>query len=145
MKEDFILTLIEKFNGANLSELNLNDGTTHLVLKRELFSQDNADLQKPGKSIHLGIPASASVEQHGSTDKITSPIVATYYASPNPDAPPYVKQGTKVKAGQTLCILEAMKMMNHLEADFDCEIVGIHASNGDLVEYDQILFSVKRL
>ena len=51
---------------------------------------------------------------------------------------------TKVKAGQTLCILEAMKMMNHLEAEFDCEIIEIHASSGELVEYGQGLFTVKR-
>jgi acetyl-CoA carboxylase biotin carboxyl carrier protein len=56
-----------------------------------------------------------------------------------------VKVGSKVKAGDTLCILEAMKMMNHLEAEFDCEILAVKASNGDLVEYGQTLFEVKRL
>jgi acetyl-CoA carboxylase biotin carboxyl carrier protein len=71
--------------------------------------------------------------------------VATFYGAPGPDAPPFVKPGSKVKAGDSLCILEAMKMMNHLEAEFDCEIVSVLASGGDLVEYGQALFEVKRL
>jgi acetyl-CoA carboxylase biotin carboxyl carrier protein len=70
--------------------------------------------------------------------------VATFYASPSPDAPAFVKPGTKVKKGQTLCILEAMKMMNHLEAEFDCEIIAVHANTSDLVEYGQELFTVKK-
>jgi acetyl-CoA carboxylase biotin carboxyl carrier protein len=71
--------------------------------------------------------------------------VATYYSAASPDTPPFVKAGSKVKAGDTLCILEAMKMMNHLEAEFDCEIIEAHAASGDLVEYGQSLFTVKRL
>ncbi len=71
--------------------------------------------------------------------------MATFYRSSSPDAPPFVEVGTKVKAGQTLCILEAMKMMNHLEAEFDYEILAVKAENGDMVEYGQALFEVKRL
>ncbi|MDR2417531.1 MAG: acetyl-CoA carboxylase biotin carboxyl carrier protein subunit [Treponema sp.] len=79
------------------------------------------------------------------TESINSPIVATFYATPTPDAPPFVTPGAKVKAGATLCILEAMKRMNHLEAEFDCEIVAVKVATGDLVEYGQSLFEVKRL
>ena len=90
--------------------------------------------------MHLGLPVSSS-----GNETITSPIVATFYGAPRPDAPSFVKAGSRVKAGDSLCILEAMKMMNHLEAEFDCEIVSVLASNGDLVEYGQALFEVKRL
>lgn len=79
------------------------------------------------------------------TESINSPIVATFYATPTPDAPPFVTPGTKVKAGAALCILEAMKTMNRLEAEFDCEIIAINVATGDLVEYGQPLFEVKRL
>jgi acetyl-CoA carboxylase biotin carboxyl carrier protein len=79
------------------------------------------------------------------TESINSPIVATFYAAPKPDAPPFVTPGAKVKAGATLCILEAMKMMNQLEAEFDCEIIAVKVATGDLVEYGQSLFEVKRL
>ena len=77
-------------------------------------------------------------------EAVTSPIVATFYASPSPDAPPFVSVGSKVKKGETLCVLEAMKMMNKLEAEFDCKIVSIKAKSGDLVEFGQTLFEVMR-
>jgi acetyl-CoA carboxylase biotin carboxyl carrier protein len=88
--------------------------------------------------VHAGKPVAQG-------EAITSPIVATFYRSPGPDSPPFADPGTIIKAGQTLCILEAMKMMNHLEAEFDCEILAVKAENGDLVEYGQTLFEVKRL
>ena len=74
---------------------------------------------------------------------IKSPIVGTFYRSPSPDAPPYVDQGTKVKKGQPLCILEAMKMMNTLESEFDGTIEDILIANGDLVEFDQHIFTIR--
>ena len=76
---------------------------------------------------------------------IVSPIVATFYASAGPEKKPFVEEGSRVKAGDTLCILEAMKMMNHLEAEFDCEIIRTDVKTGDLVEYGQALFRVRRL
>ncbi len=78
-------------------------------------------------------------------DLITSPMVGTFYQAPSPDSPPYVKVGDKVKKGQTLCIIEAMKIMNELEAEFDCEILEVLVEDGQPVEYDTPLFRVKRL
>lgn len=75
--------------------------------------------------------------------QIKSPIVGTFYRSPSPDSPPYVDKGTKVKKGQPLCVLEAMKMMNTLESEFDGVIEDIAVSNGDLVEFDQVLFTLR--
>jgi acetyl-CoA carboxylase biotin carboxyl carrier protein len=71
--------------------------------------------------------------------------VATFYASAGPDSPVFAGIGEKIKKGQTLCILEAMKMMNHLKAEFDCEILDVKASAGDLVEFGQVLFEVRKL
>ncbi|AEF84024.1 acetyl-CoA carboxylase, biotin carboxyl carrier protein [Treponema primitia ZAS-2] len=197
MNENFILNLLEKFSASQAAELDLNDGTTRLVLRKEgAFSgpaansatslvvgngsgqapgdigksgqtgtnsntTDNDYANKTGGSVRLGLPAapiggaaisadssaanSAAAPITAGTELITSPIVASYYASPSPDAPPFVRPGTRVKTGDTLCILEAMKMMNHLEAEFDCEIIAVKAAGGDLVEYGQALFEVKRL
>ena len=75
--------------------------------------------------------------------QIKSPIVGTFYRSPSPDSPPYVDKGAKVKKGQPLCVLEAMKMMNTLESEFDGVIEDIAVSNGDLVEFDQVLFTLR--
>ena len=76
---------------------------------------------------------------------IKSPMVGTFYQAPSPDSPPYVRVGDKVKKGDTLCILEAMKIMNELEAEFDCEILEILVEDGQPVEFDTPLFRVKRL
>ena len=76
---------------------------------------------------------------------ITSPMVGTFYQAPSPDSPPYVKVGDKVKKGQTLCIIEAMKIMNELEAEFDMEILEVLVEDGQPVEFDTPLFRVKRV
>lgn len=75
--------------------------------------------------------------------KITSPMVGTFYAAPSPDAPPYVKVGDKIKADTVVCIIEAMKLFNEIEAEVNGEIVEILVQNGQLVEYGQPLFLVK--
>ena len=74
---------------------------------------------------------------------VKSPIVGSFYRSPSPDAPAYVDKGSKVSKGQPLCILEAMKMMNTLECEYDGIIEEILAANGDLVEFDQPLFTIR--
>ncbi len=86
-------------------------------------------------------PASTPV----SGDTINAPMVGTFYASPSPEASPFVKVGDKVKKGQTLCILEAMKIMNEVEAEFDCKIVEILVNDASPVEYDMPMFVVEKL
>ena len=76
---------------------------------------------------------------------ITSPIVGTFYSAAAPDVPAFVRVGDQVKNGQTVCILEAMKLMNEIQCEFDCEIEAILVSNEQKVEYGQPLFRVKKL
>jgi len=159
MDDKFFLAIVDKFNASNVAELDFNDGNVRLLLRKDsAFKQglqitgDNIIPVMSGESpskqvsgdVHLGIGAQTAGNSSNGGEKIKSPIVATFYSTPSPDAPPFVKAGTKVKAGQTLCILEAMKMMNHLEAEFDCEIIEVHASSGELVEFGQDLFTVKK-
>mgnify|MGYP001282492889 FL=1 len=73
---------------------------------------------------------------------IRSPMVGTYYASANPDSPPFVKVGQQVKAGDVLAIIEAMKMFNHIEADVSGTIAAVLASTGQPVEFDEPLFVI---
>jgi acetyl-CoA carboxylase biotin carboxyl carrier protein len=75
--------------------------------------------------------------------KITSPMVGTFYAAPSPDSPAYVKVGDKVKPDTVVCIIEAMKLFNEIEAEVNGEIVEVLVQNGQLVEYGQPLFLVK--
>lgn len=102
----------------------------------------------PDNVIHTSESApteSLSKETASNTQEVQSPIVGTFYRSPGPDSPPFVQVGDTVKKGDTLCIIEAMKVMNELEADFDMEIVNIVADNGQLVEYGQVVFEVNKL
>lgn len=79
------------------------------------------------------------------TETITSPIVGTMYRLPAPDAPPYVEVGQVVEKGQVLCIVEAMKLMNEIEAEFRCKIKKLCKENAQPVEYGEALFLVERL
>lgn len=77
------------------------------------------------------------------TKKILSPMVGTFYGQPGPDKPPYVKVGDMVKKGQTVCIIEAMKLMNEIESEVEGEIIECLVENEDMVEFGQPLFIVK--
>ena len=83
------------------------------------------------------------VQNNQSGNLVTSPLVGTFYAAPSQDLPPYVQVGDKVKKGQVLAIVEAMKLMNEIESDFDGEIAEIYVENGKPVEYGQKLFRIK--
>ena len=78
-------------------------------------------------------------------DFIKSPIVGTFYSKSSPDAEPFVQKGDKVSKGDIVCIVEAMKLMNEINAEFNCEIVEIMAQEGKMVQYGQELFKVKKL
>ena len=99
--------------------------------------------------VAAGVPVAATVEKAEEEEEeslfITSPIVGTFYSAAAPDVPAFVKVGDQVKAGQTVCILEAMKLMNEIQSDYDCEIEAVLVSNEQKVEYGQPLFRVKRL
>jgi acetyl-CoA carboxylase biotin carboxyl carrier protein len=136
MDDKTILSVMDKFNASSISELELSMDKVRLTLRK-------AGTAPAETGLRLGLPVNApSGGEEG--ELITSPIVATFYDAPGPGEKPFAGPGTRVKAGDTLCILEAMKMMNHLEAEFDCEVLEVTAKGGDLVEYGQALFRVKR-
>ena len=74
---------------------------------------------------------------------VKSPIVGTFYRAPEPGAPPFAEVGARVKKGQVLCIIEAMKLMNEIESEYDGEIVKIYVENGQPVQYGERLFAIK--
>ena len=74
---------------------------------------------------------------------VTSPIVGTFYRAPKPDAEPFVKTGGTVEKGQTLCIIEAMKLMNEIDSEYDGEIVNVYVETGQPVQYGERLFAIK--
>jgi acetyl-CoA carboxylase biotin carboxyl carrier protein len=98
----------------------------------------------PAAAIHSASPATElAAEMEEKLHEVKSPIVGTFYESPSPGAPPFVKIGDQVEVGQVLCIVEAMKLMNEIEADVAGEVVRRIASSGQPVEYGQSLFAIR--
>ena len=97
----------------------------------------------PPLSIPSGGAAAAPAADDENVHYVTSPFVGTFYRAPSPDAPSFVEIGTKVREGQTLCIVEAMKLMNEIEADMSGTIVDVLAENGKPVEFGQKLYKIK--
>ncbi|WP_352418183.1 acetyl-CoA carboxylase biotin carboxyl carrier protein [Proteiniborus sp.] len=87
---------------------------------------------------------SKSLDNVENTYIIKSPIVGTFYKGSSPDAPPFVKVGDSVEKGQTLCIIEAMKIMNEIECEAAGEVIEIYADNEDIVEYGQPILKIRR-
>jgi acetyl-CoA carboxylase biotin carboxyl carrier protein len=86
-------------------------------------------------------PGPASVDE--GLVEMTSPIVGTFYRSPSPGAPPFVEVGTRIRKGQVLCIIEAMKLMNEIEAEIDAEVIEVSVENGQPVEFGEVLFRLR--
>ena len=89
------------------------------------------------------VPSSVLSEEESRLHFITSPMVGTFYRAPDPTSPPFVEIGEEVKKGQTLCIVEAMKLMNEIESDVDGVITEIYVENGKPLEYGQRLFAIQ--
>ncbi len=149
-----IRKLIELLEETGISEIEIKEGEESLRLSRH--SSGNADQVRyvstqpmPQQNAHYEpapskttAPEPKSVEV-SSGHKIRSPMVGTMYTSPSPEAAPFVTVGQTVKAGDTLCIVEAMKMFNEIEADRAGKIIEILVATGDPVEYDQPLFIIE--
>jgi acetyl-CoA carboxylase biotin carboxyl carrier protein len=103
----------------------------------------NAPSTVPAESaVASGEAASASAAADGLVE-LNSPIVGTFYRAPSPDAPPFVEVGSKVRKGQTMCIVEAMKVMNEIESEVDAEVVEAPLANGQPVEFGEVLFRLR--
>lgn len=132
-------TILHAFEHYPASELELSCASFTIKIKRS----------SGGNLTHVQtteITKAETVEHRKAQDTsiITSPIVGTFYLTPAPDAPPYVQVGDAVDSGSVICTIEAMKMMNQLEAEYPCEIVRVLAGQGSMVEFGQPLFEVKR-
>ena len=148
-----IKILMKDFDQSGLSRLKIEREGFSLEFEKASVATSapavSAPAAAPTVQASAPTPAAAPAESTpalaDNCEYILSPMVGTFYEAPSPDSPPFVKVGDVVKKGQTLAILEAMKIMNELEADFDCKIVEILVKNGQAVEYDMPLFAVERV
>ena len=138
MKNKEINTYAELMQKWGLSKLSVTEEGSSLVLERpQAMGMDFAGEGRPEK-------AKGSEVSSDAADVITSPMVGVFYASPAENEEPYVSVGEHVKSGQTLCIIEAMKLMNEIRAEADGVIEDICVTNGQMVEYGTALFRVRK-
>lgn len=134
---------------GNAAETECSDNGSRSTQENTRTSGVSRDSGASGKTLETaGNTSSKSVEEKTpdcNLETITCPIVGTFYRSPSPDSPAYAEKGKKIKKGEPLCIIEAMKMMNTLTADFDLEIVDVLMENAVLAEYGQPLFTAVKL
>ena len=141
-----LLRILEK---RNVSEFELEDDKMRLRLVRGgvVVSSAPAHFAVAAAPVAAAPGAASTVApivDDAGTVFVTSPFVGTFYRSPSPDAPSFVEPGSTVREGQALCIVEAMKLMNEIEADCAGTIVEILAENGKSVEFGQKLFKVRK-
>ena len=163
LDHDDLDRLIEKISTSDIQEFSLEGEDFKLEIKRNVFDQNqvinnlvsNTSFDKQTianqKTINDNIsvvnePEVPQVAPPGRSDltEITSPMVGTFYRAAAPGEEPFVEIGNNVKVGQTICILEAMKLMNEIESEFNAEIVEILVENGTPVEFGQVLMRVKQ-
>ena len=148
-----IRELIRVFDKSELNKLKVKEGEFEISMQRGFESGVTTVTTSAPVSQVAAISAAPVVATSAAPveisvqagDTICSPMVGTYYSSPSPESPSFVKVGGTVKKGQTLCILEAMKIMNEVEAEFDCKIEEILVKDGDPVEYDMPIFVVEKI
>ena len=140
-----IRELAQIVNENGLTALEITDGETHIRIGKELQMVAAA---APVAPVAAPVVEPAPIKDESGIDfnratEIKASLIGVFYSAPSPDAEPYVKVGTKVKKGDVLCIIEAMKLMNEIAADRDGVVADICVGNGSIVEVGQVLFTLK--
>lgn len=150
---DFLRGLIEAVDNSGIDSLEISRGGTRIRVNKTpppapvsaaapmaVHAAPAAAAPAPAPAAAPAAPAAAAAPPPSTLVEVKSPMVGTFYRSPAPEAPAYVEVGSRVARGQTLCILEAMKLMNELPAELSGTIREICVENGEPVEYGQVLF-----
>ncbi len=155
---EFLRGLISAVDDSGIDSLEIARGGTRIRIHKTPPPAPVSAAAGPAQVVHAAAPAAAApaaaapagggtpaapAPAAGNLVDVKSPMVGTYYRSPAPEAPAYVETGTRVAKGQTLCILEAMKLMNELESEVAGIVREILVENGEPVEYGQVLFRIE--
>jgi acetyl-CoA carboxylase biotin carboxyl carrier protein len=142
--------LLDQLSKSDIQEFRIEAGDFRLEVRRNLPAVVTAAAPPPvAPAAPAPLPAAAAAPppataaSRGDLQPITAPMVGTFYRSPAPGEPAFVDLGTRIRAGQTVCILEAMKLMNELEAEVAGEVVEILVENGTPVEFGQVLMRIR--
>jgi len=139
-----IKKLIEMLQESDLSEIEVKEGEESVRINRK-----KGNIEIPQQIVAPQSQKKEKIENDDEPEEnlsyIQSPMVGTFYRSPAPGKPPFVEIGQKVKKGDTICIIEAMKMMNQVKSEFDGKIVDIKVENGQPVEFNESLVSIETI
>ena len=139
MELETLFQLMDRFSRSDLSALEWRQGEDAVVLKREMTAAPAAV-----PAVQASVPSSNAAPAEDDAELVTAPIVGTYYAAASPDEAPFVKVGQKVNKGDVLCIIEAMKMMSEITAQYDGVVAEILAENGQAVGFGAPLLRLRR-
>lgn len=147
-----IKELIELVKETDISEFNLETDGTKIVIKKgttgeiemETEPSQKQDIEKNHQDTvdNEGNSKTITEQENADIEYVKSPMVGTFYRAPGPDKEPFVKEGDTIKEGDTLCIIEAMKLMNEINSELNGKINRILVENGEMVEYGQKLFEI---
>ena len=146
--KDLISFLDEK---ASINRLKITDKAFELEIKKEDAACANATISAPAPactpapSVNVVLSEKPATNKTAAGDTINSPMVGTFYKAPSPGASPFVSVGQAVRKGECVGIIEAMKIMNEIEAEFDCRIVKVLVDDGQPVEYGMAIYEVEKL
>jgi acetyl-CoA carboxylase biotin carboxyl carrier protein len=158
MNLDDVRRILELVKEHELAEFELENDGVKIRVRKDARGRVLPDLPSAAPPVYaaplaaaapvpLVAPAAAVPATHADESTefaiVKSPIVGTFYRAPEPGAPPFVEVGGRVKKGQVLCIIEAMKLMNEIESEYDGEIVKVYVENGQPVQYGERLFAIK--
>ncbi len=144
-----IKTLIQLLQESELAEIEVKDGEESVRLSRTSTvppapaAQTVAVAAAPPMSPEPAPAPEPAPPAQPEGEQVTSPMVGTFYAAPSPTSPPFVKVGDRVNAGDVLCVIEAMKTMNHIESEYSGEVAAVLVENSEPVEYGQPLFIIR--
>lgn len=133
-------TLIELFENSDINELEITEGEDKVRLSRAQAPTQKNPPSPPSAEPSAVVESGAALAEQSEGTVVHAPMVGTFYRSPSPDKPPFIKAGQRVEAGQTLCIIEAMKLMNQIEAPRAGVVARILVENGEPVGYHDPLF-----
>ncbi len=140
---DEVLRLMQETSRLHLKKVWIEENGQKIVINGQELPQASPAVSERAGEVGTGRETEAPRETGEGKKVVTSPIVGIFYTAPGPDARPFVQVGDSVRKGQVLCIVEAMKLMNEIESEYDGQIVRILAENESMVEYGQPLFEVE--
>ena len=140
---EYVEKLAKVLADNSLTEISIEDGEQAITLRKDVIGAIPAPVTVSAPSQSTPAPTPTATEPAKKGKPLTSPMVGTFYSAPSPDAEPFVKVGQTVKEGDVVCIVEAMKLMNEIESEFSGKITEICVSDGQPVEFGQVLMYVE--